>query len=397
MADLAETFITQPEQLAECCAYLARLPRFGFDTEFVGEGRFQPQLCLVQIATPERLFVIDALRIGPLDAFWQLVVDPAHQVVVHSGREEIRLCQLWSGRMPTNLFDLQIAAGLTGWSYPLSYGKLVSQILGENVPKQETLTEWRDRPLTAAQLRYAFDDVRYLLPIWEALDERLRNLDRLAWAEEEFASLIARVEAHSANDKDNERWRKLRGLGTLNRRGLAIVRELFFWRERVAERRNRPPRTICRDDLLVEIAARNPKRRRDLSVVRGLPKQEIDDILEIVRRANALPLSDCPRNLEKEQDPIQVPVLAGILLAVVADWCGRSFVAPSLAATAQDIKALIRARIQHRDVPDDCSLNRGWRRQHLLPLLQDVLEGRRRLRIHDPASASPLHIEPDQL
>ena len=98
MPDLPEEIVTKPEELAACCDDLAALPHFGFDTEFVGEDTYHPHLCLVQVATAERLFLIDPLSAGPLDAFWHLVVDPARVVVVHAGREEVRLCRLWTGK-----------------------------------------------------------------------------------------------------------------------------------------------------------------------------------------------------------------------------------------------------------------------------------------------------------
>src|SRR5437588_7132725 len=175
MPDLQEQIVSRAEELPGCCAYLASCPRFGFDTEFVGEDTYHPHLCLVQVASAERLFLIDPLTAGPLDAFWKLVVDPANLVVVHAGREEVRLCHLWSGQTPGNLFDLQIAAGLVGLSYPLGHGNLVNQVLGIQLGKGETLTEWRTRPLTAEQIRYAFDDVRFLLPVWQRLAARLEQ------------------------------------------------------------------------------------------------------------------------------------------------------------------------------------------------------------------------------
>jgi len=144
--DLPEQLVTRPEELSACCAYLASCPRFGLDTEFVGEDTYHPHLCLVQVATAERLILIDPLTTGPLDEFWKLVTDPGHQVVVHAGREEVRLCRLWTGRTPGDIFDLQIAAGLVGLAYPLGHGALVSQLLGIQLAKAETLTEWRDRP-----------------------------------------------------------------------------------------------------------------------------------------------------------------------------------------------------------------------------------------------------------
>src|SRR5438270_2340135 len=175
---LAEQIVTQPGELASCCEYLATHRQFGFDTEFVGEDTYHPRLCLLQVATDERLILIDPLSVGPLDAFWQLVVDPNRLVVVHAGREEVRLCHLWSGRTPGNLFDLQIAAGLVGLTYPLSHAALVSQLLGVQMVKGETLTEWRDRPLTQQQIRYAFDDVRYLLALWQRLAKQLSEWGR---------------------------------------------------------------------------------------------------------------------------------------------------------------------------------------------------------------------------
>ena len=307
---LPEQVAVTPQELTACCEYLATCPQFGLDTEFVGENSYHPHLCLVQVATTERLILIDPLSVGPLDAFWQLVVDPAHTVVVHAGREEVRLCNHFAGKTPGNLFDLQIAAGLVGLIYPLGHGNLVHQLLDVQLSKGETLTEWRERPLTLQQIRYAFDDVRYLLPLWQRLTHRLTELNRLDWAVEEFARMASHVAPEEPNQ---EKWRKLRGLGSLDRRRLAVVRELFHWREDMAERVNRPARTVVRDDLLVEIARRNPNREKDLHVIRGLPRRDLAQILEAVERARAIPLVDCPAVADREQDPPQpdVPGVAG--------------------------------------------------------------------------------------
>src|SRR5947208_993115 len=105
MPTLVEQVITSPQDLPECCAHLAQCGRFGFDTEFVGEDTYHPHLCLVQVATEERLILIDPLSAGPLDEFWKLITDPSIEVIVHAGREEVRLCQLWTGRAPVNLVD----------------------------------------------------------------------------------------------------------------------------------------------------------------------------------------------------------------------------------------------------------------------------------------------------
>lgn len=391
MSKPVEQIVTRPEDLPEVCAHLAAAGRFGFDTEFVGEDTYRPRLCLVQVATEERLVLIDPFSAGPLDEFWKLIVNPAHQVIVHAAREEIRLCYLWTGQTPGNLFDLQIAAGLAGLAYPLSHGALVSQLLGMTLSKTETLTEWRDRPLTDKQIRYAFDDVRHLLALGQELEDRLGRLDRLAWAQEEFSRLavIATEEEPSL-----EKWRRIRGLGSLNRRQLAVVRELYRWREEAALQANRPPRTICRDDLLIEIARRNPTRERDLHVVRGLRRRDSEPILQAVERARALPMNDCPAAAEREQDPPQVQWLTSLLAAVHGQLCMEMRLAPNLVCTAQDLRWLVRVSTNKPPAGEPSLLNEGWRREHIRPALEAVLRGEKLVKVARLRGDTPFEFLP---
>jgi ribonuclease D len=381
-----ELIITLPDELAAFCTRLASYPHFGFDTEFVGEDSYHPRLCLVQVATPEGLALIDPITVGPLDAFWKLVVDPARVVVVHAGREEVRLCRFWTGQVPGNLFDLQLAAGLLGMTYPIGHGPLVHQTLRVQLNKRETLTEWRNRPLTPEQVRYAFDDVRYLLPVWERLSARLVKLGRDGWAKEEFARLAASA---APDEPAAEKWRKLRGLGSLDRRRLAVVRALYNWREEMAARLNRPTRALIRDDLIVEIAKRNPTRERDLAVVRGLPHRDLKAIVETVAQARSLPLEQCPAAADREQDPPQVQLVTHVLNAVLGDLCARRGLSPGLVASSNDVKQLLRARLAGEPLPADSTLTRGWRAQHVLPDLLAVLDGRRFVGVADLASEAP--------
>lgn len=390
MTAVREDMITQPEELRAFCAALAGCDVFGFDTEFVGEESYHPRLCLVQVATTDRLYLIDPLSTGPLDEFWKLVVDPARIVVVHAGREEVRLCRLWTGQPPGNLFDLQLAAGLLGFNYPIGHGTLVQTLLGVTLEKGETLTEWRTRPLTPAQVRYAFDDVRYLLPMHREITARLEKRSRLGWAKEEFARLHASTDPEE--EQAQEKWRKLRGLGSLDRRRLAVVRALYFWREEEAARLNRPARSIIRDDLLIEIARRQPTRARDLQVVRGLAHRNLDDIVRVVQETKALPVEQCPEVQGREQDPARAELVRGILSAVLGDLCARHGLATSLVATTNDLKMLVRSRMQGTALPTDSLLTQGWRSEHILPELLAVLDGKRLVRVGNLRSESPLEL-----
>lgn len=383
-----EAIVTTPEQLADCVAHLARCAAIGLDTEFVGEETYHPQLCLVQVATPTHLYLLDPLAVADLSSFWALLHDASRTVVVHAGREEVRLCRIASGHPPAQLFDLQLAAGLVGLNYPIGHGALVQQTLGVRLDKGQTLTEWRRRPLTDDQVRYAFDDVRHLLRMYGKLHGKLSRLGRLAWLSEEAARLTAA--AWTASPASEERWRKLKGIASLDRKKLAVVRALYAWREEQAAARNRPARTIIRDDLLAEIARRNPAKGRDLQVIRGLPHRDLDAVVEVVQLARALPADDLPAATEREQDPPQLALMAGVLIAVLGDTCARLKLAPSLAASNNDVREVIRARLAKAALPEDVPLTRGWRKEHLLPELLAVLDGRRAVRIAAPAKEAPL-------
>lgn len=383
---LPEQVVAHPTQLASCLDHVERSPVVAFDTEFVGEDAYRPELCLVQVATAERLFIIDPFSSGPLDRFWQLLLDPARTVVVHAGREDLRICHFAVGRPPSNVFDVQIAAALTGFNYPIGYASLVQDLLGYRMSKSETLTDWRRRPLLPGQLRYAFDDVRYLLPAWNKLTERLHRNDRLNWSLEECEAAVQRA---VADDLTVERWRKLKGIGSLDSRGLAIAREVYIWRDGFAARVNRPPRMLLRDELIVEIARRAPSKLVELQSFRGLPRNELDAILKAVQRGQALPPEQHPEVETRDSDPPHVVLLGNLINVVLADLCSRKRIAPSLVASGQDLKAVVRARISGQALPD-LPLTRGWRAQHILTELLAVLDGRHAIRIARPASLAPL-------
>ena len=383
---MPEQIVSKPADLAACLDHLGQSPVIAFDTEFVGEDSYRPDLCLVQASTAERLYVIDPFTCGPLDGFWKLLLDPERTVVVHAGREDVRMCYFAMGAAPPRLFDIQIAAGLLGYNYPIGYASAVFELLGKRMHKGETLTDWRRRPLTGDQVRYAFDDVRYLIPAWQILSERLKKLGREPWAAEEFATFTKRA---VGDDVAVEKWRKLKGLGSLDRRGLAVAREIYFWREEYAERVDRPARTILRDDLLAEIARRAPTRIEDLRALRGFSTSMGEPILEAVRRGRELPQSQWPSLIERENDSPNVSMLASLLGVVLSNLCAKKELAPSLTATGQDLKTVVRSRVSREPLPE-IGLTRGWRAEAVLPELLSVLDGEMAVRVEKPRSPAPL-------
>ena len=389
-----EPLITTTAGLADLVDHLRAAGRFAFDTEFVSEETFEPVLCLVQVATADRLAAFDPLAVRDLGPFWDAVNDPAITVVMHAAGEDLRIARFQTGTVPARVFDVQIAAGLVGFGYPLSLGNLVHQALGVSVSGGETRTDWRRRPLSPAQLRYALDDVRYLLELADALSARLESLGRTAWAEAELAAFLAAIRDRSEED----RWRRLPGLHHLNRRGLEVARRLSEWRAEDARRANRPLRQVMRDDLLVAIAKRQPTTRRDLEALRDFNRPNLlgrsNEIVALIVEAQAVPPEDLPRPAERHEEGPGQAMVVSLLAATLSHCCAALRIAPGLVGTATDLKDLIRWHADGMPESRRPALVQGWRDEVCGRTLLDVLSGRRALRVVDPMAEVPVALDP---
>ena len=394
MADTNDsTVVTTSAQLRDLACHLRAVGRFAFDTEFVSEQTFEPVLCLIQVATSDRLVVIDPVVLSNVRPFWDVVTDPAVEVVMHAASEDLRICHFQTGEVPARVFDVQIAAGLVGFGYPLSLGNLVSQALKVTVFGGETRTDWRRRPLSAAQLRYALDDVRYLLPLADQIGAELSALGRTSWAEAELADFLRNI----ASRTDEDRWRRLPGLHQLNRRGLEVARRLFDWRHDEARRQNRPFRQLLRDDLLVAIAKRQPSSRHDLEALRDFNRPHLlsksGEILGVVAAALAVPADQFPEPSERHDDGPGLTMIVNLLAAAMANCCAQARVAPGLFGTSSDLKELVRWHVEGRPESHRPFLASGWRETVCGETLLDVVAGTRALRVVDPEADVPVSVE----
>lgn len=388
--DVGEPLIATAAGLDELVGHLRAAGRFAFDTEFVSEDTFEPQLCLIQVATPERLAVIDPLGVPDLAPFWDVVIDPSVEVVMHAAGEDLRICRFQTGTVPTRVFDVQIAAGLVGFGYPLSLGNLVYQCLQVAVAGGETRTDWRRRPLSRAQLRYALDDVRYLLELADEIGRRLAELGRTNWAEDEFVHFASTIQ----NRVEEERWRRLPGLHQLSRRGLEVARRLAEWRFEQAKRANRPLRQLLRDDLLVAIAKRQPASRRDLELLRDFNRPHLlaksQELLRVIADAQAVPAEALPEHAERLEEGPGLSMVVNLLNAALTRCCAQNKVAVGLVGSVADLKDLVRWHTEGRPEPRRPELARGWRDVVCGEPLLDVLSGRCALRVVNPQADVPV-------
>jgi ribonuclease D len=389
-----DSLITQPGELEGFCRALRSASRVAVDTEFVPEKTYTPVLCLIQAATGEWSAAIDPQSIADLTPFWRAILRSDCELVVHSGREELLFCRSLGGKLPERLFDLQVAAGLAGLGFPVSHTELVRRLLGIELRRPQTRTDWSRRPLSRRQVQYAIDDVRFLLPMCDRLAGMLDDMNRTAWLDEEMNTTLRSYLVPRAT----EQWRAVPGVGRLTSRELAVLRELFGWRAQQAETNNRPQKRILPDHLLVEIARAQPDSQKELTHLRGvapyLTKAGTEGLLAAVRRGLNVPQADCPARYEERKRSQEQEMVVKVLSAALIDLSRASRVAPSLLGTKDDLLALLDWHAGNWQGGDPPRLVHGWRAAVCGQFLTDLLDGRSIIRIqHDSAGGPRIRFE----
>jgi len=385
--------VTTESQLAQLVTRLGAHERVAFDTEFVSEHTYRSQLCLVQVAAPGVLAVIDALAVRDLGSFWRLLTDPGRTTIVHAGREEMGFVLHVIKARPARLFDVQVAAGLVDHDFPAGYASIARRFLNVQTNKGEPRTDWRQRPLSTAQLEYALDDVRHLEQLWQKLEGRLQATGRSAWMAEEMATWQDDVEESFTR----KRWRRISGLNGLPRRELAIARELWHWRDGVAEQRDMPPKRVLRDDLLVELCKRRSADPKQIGAIRGMQRSDLRHIMDglsaAIARGLALADEELPGGERHRAPPPQLAMLGQFLATAIAGVCRKQKIAPALVGTAADMRDLLAWKLGYHEDDRTPVLAAGWRAGFVGPLVDDLLSGKAALRIGDIRAADPLVID----
>ncbi len=383
--------------LAEIAAQARRSGHLALDTEFMGEGRYRTLLCLIQLAVPDhtaglRIELVDPLH-DSLDGapLADVLADPAVEVVVHSGRQDIALLRRRFNTPICNIFDTQIAAGFAGLAAQTSYETLLSELLGVRLAKSASFTRWDARPLTREQLAYAREDVVHLLELASELQRRLSASGRLLWAREECRAL----EQVSDDRHEDEIFARLPRIRNLSAAAQAIARELVSWRERTAAAQDRTVQSVLGDAALIELAKRRPSTLRDLEQIRGFSQGGLRrrgaELLDVVRSGADrphTPLDRPPRHTPP--DPADAPLVA-LCEALVRARARESDLAYELIAARSDLQAIVAAARSDATEPDIRTLH-GWRRELVGGELLELLDGRVSLSVR----AGRLLVAPDR-
>jgi ribonuclease D len=345
------------------------------------------------VATGDLQATVDPLAVDDLTPLWDALVG-GPTLVVHAGAHDLDIVHRHCGRLPTDVFDTQVAGGFLGKGDSTGYGNLVGAVLKQRVRGGEGYTDWSRRPLTDDQVDYALEDVRYLLALWGSLSADLEDRGRMQWAQEEtarrFASIGDPVDPY-------ETWRRVKDARKLRGKALAVLREITAWREERAVARDETRQRIVPDRVLIEVARRSLTDPGRIARLRGLhpgqAKAVAGPLADAVRRAEQVSKSDWPRwpaPPPSASDP-RVDVFASLLHAVVRARAADLDLAPRLLGTRGDLEEFARRAIAG-EAMDGVTLLDGWRRTAVGEELLAVLKGETAVRIVDRGAGPHLDV-----
>jgi ribonuclease D len=349
--------------LDDLCQRIADENLVAIDTEFVRESTYYAELCVLQIATEQHVAAVDCLAAIDLDPLFAILSRPDKRWLLHSARQDLEVLFQRTGKLPARLIDTQIAAALIGLPLQTGLQGLVEKTLEVTLEKEHTRADWSRRPLPEAQLLYALDDVRYLIPAWRRLEVELDSRGRTAWFDEDCARQLA----VPIEPELQTLFERTRGAGALGGKRRAAALALLEWRERRAKSTNRPRRWILADDQLVRIATALPGSPAELERIEGLPPKLVArsgaDLLKAIR--DALPLPDETERLVPDK---------AVVKSIQAEVRARAEalgIQPELLATRREIALLASGYLPE-------SLSSGWRRSILGDILDPLSAGRAR-------------------
>ena len=299
MADRAKTasfeYLDTVPAVDQFTAEIARVTEIALDTEGASFHRFVDRVYLLQLSTRERHAVIDPLPIGRPAGLGALLESPNVEVVFHDADYDLRLLSQDYGWQITHIFDTRIAAQLLGYT-AFGLAALLERFFGVKLDKKHQRADWSMRPLTADMLDYAAQDTRFLLELKDKMSRELEGMGRMAWAREEFALLEG---TRWADEEPGMSFLRLKGARDLNRRELAVLRELVPWRDAVAGQLDRATFRVLGNEQLLDVARTQPSTRDALGKIKGMPRGILDqrggELLEAVRHALAVPDSELPK------------------------------------------------------------------------------------------------------
>lgn len=349
-------YINTADQLKALCEAIQKAPWIALDTEFLREKTYYPKFCLLQIATPDWVACVDPIVLSDLDSLFEAIYNPNIIKVFHSCHQDLEIFYQLTGKIPGPLFDTQVAAPLLGYQDNPGYAMLVSSLLNVNLNKAHTRADWSKRPLSQAEIQYAADDVIYLCHIYQIMQRNLAELGRTDWLKQDFKEL---ENPNNYRVLPEQAWLKIRGKNKLGAKQLSIVQALAAWREATAQKENRPKTWLLRDEVMFDMAKRQPESVTDLANIRSINERTVTrygrKLCELIceaKNSEPQPLKQKESGIKKNQ---QHEAILDILTALVRIRAEENSLNPTILATRKDLEVLL------FNEEEDCPLLHGWR------------------------------------
>ena len=364
-------WILDDASLARHCAEWRKLPYVALDTEFMRVDTFYPIAGLLQVGDGQRAYLVDPLVVKDWAPFAELLEDPAVTKVLHSCSEDLEVFLRLTGVLPAPLFDTQLAAGYLNIGFSMGYSRLVQTVLGIELPKGETRSDWLQRPLSETQVSYAAEDAQHLAELYQVLLPKL-SADKLAWILEDGAELVANLRREV---DPYEVYRDAKLAWKLSRAQLAVLRELCAWREQQARARDLPRNRIIREHSLWPLAKSQPDNLVALGKIEDMHprtvRQDGPFLLDLIKRAASVPMDQWPPAVA-EPLPVDAATLIKQLRALGQAEAERLDMAPELMLRKKTLEALVKSGYPDGpyQLPDSL---RGWRRELMGQALLDSL------------------------
>lgn len=300
---------TEP-QLRALLRTLDDEPVLAVDTEAASFHRYQDRIYLIQLSSRRETAIIDPLAVQDLAPLGRLLADRQREIVFHDADYDLRLFDLQYQFRPNRIFDTRIAAQFLN-EPGIGLAALLEKYLGVTADKKYQRADWSARPLKAEMLAYAAMDTRHLIEVRDLLHARLDEKRRLAWVAEEFETLESVRYTAGEEKEKGDAWLKLKGARTLTPRGLAVLRELYRWREQTARRLDRAAFRVMNNEPILAMAETPPRTADELARVKGVGREITErraaEVLAAIERALALPddkLPKYPRPPRHKPDPV---------------------------------------------------------------------------------------------
>lgn len=373
---MQNSIVNTQHALLSLCDKISQSNLVAIDTEFLRDKTYYGKLCLIQIATDDVITCVDPLHVENLEPLLECLYEPGILKIMHSARQDLELFYDLTGKVPQPVYDTQIAATLLGYGDQTGYAKLVKSLMSVNLDKSHARTDWSQRPLDDSQIEYALDDVRYLIPMYRKQWQMLIDKGRTSWLDDDFRRL---TDLSLYCPDQDDLWTRVKGARNMKGVQLAVLQRLAIWREDLAKQLDRPRRWLLSDDMLVELAKRQPLTVAALEKIRGCNshvKKNARKLFTVIGEAKNLPKEAWPKDNRPDNLSLEQEALVDFMMGIVRVRAMENEVTAAVLTTRKDLEKLVLGETEFE-------MMHGWRNELIGRELRNFLNGNETIRVQN--------------